>query len=344
MTVQPSHPGDPTPEAPHPPADTAAPQSTAEPPFADAGFGSRLRAVREARGLDLESCGQSLHLPVKVLRQLESDDRRGIDYQVYLTGYISKYARYLGVDEEEIQAEVARIKRSDTVQASPELVVTGGIPRSRYLLQRYATAATYVVLTVVIAVPIVWLGMRGTLSTDVSRLAPLDASPVATQQAAAPSRQPGTVPAAAASTVGVAGDIAASLPPPKVVPPQVDQPLMASMMPVPDLSGAPAPASKANTDAADVGSGSHSLVLTLDNNSWVEVTTGDGDRLEYSLLPAGTVKTYRSDEPMEVRIGNADGAKVSIDGQPVALDDYRHANVAHFRVAIADGKAAPAGA
>ncbi len=66
-------------------------------------------------------------------------------------------------------------------------------------------------------------------------------------------------------------------------------------------------------------------------------------RLGFFISPAGTVKTYRSNEPLNVRIGNAAGAKVSIDGQPVALGDYRHANVAHFRVAIQDGKAAPAG-
>jgi cytoskeleton protein RodZ len=70
----------------------------------------------------------------------------------------------------------------------------------------------------------------------------------------------------------------------------------------------------------------------------------DGSRLEYGLLPAGTAKTYRSDQALEIRIGNATGAQVSVDGQPVTLDPYRHSNVAHFRVDIQDGKAAPAGA
>ncbi|MDE2314885.1 MAG: DUF4115 domain-containing protein, partial [Xanthomonadaceae bacterium] len=68
----------------------------------------------------------------------------------------------------------------------------------------------------------------------------------------------------------------------------------------------------------------------------------DGTRLEYGLLPAGASKTWRSDQPLDVRIGNAGDAQVSIDGQPVALDGFRHANVAHFRMRIADGKAAAA--
>jgi cytoskeleton protein RodZ len=61
-------------------------------------------------------------------------------------------------------------------------------------------------------------------------------------------------------------------------------------------------------------------------------------------LPAGTVKTFRSDQALEVRIGNANGAQINLDGQPMALDSYRHANVAHFRIDIQDGKATPAGA
>jgi cytoskeleton protein RodZ len=76
--------------------------------------------------------------------------------------------------------------------------------------------------------------------------------------------------------------------------------------------------------------------------SWVEVIDADGTRLEYGLLPAGSSKTYRSERTLEVRVGNAAGAQVSIDGQPMALDGYRHANVAHFRVRVQDGKAVSA--
>ena len=94
---------------------------------------------------------------------------------------------------------------------------------------------------------------------------------------------------------------------------------------------------------APVGEGAHSLTLELANASWVEVVAQDGSRLEYGLLPAGSSKTYRSDKPVTVRIGNATGAQVLVDGQPVALDSYRRANVAHFKVDVRDGKATPAG-
>lgn len=329
------------------PATTAAnmEQNAAEFRFSEApGFGSRLRAVREARGIELETCGHALHLPLRVLRQLESNDFSGID-QVYLGGYLRKYGRHLEIDESEIEAAVGRFK-----PAQPKLVATGGVSHSRYLLDQYAKAATYVVLTLVIAVPTVWLGMRGTLSRDMSRLAPLDATPVA-QQDAPPPVAPASSGSAAKATTGTSNAIVqAATPAPAVAAsaqrPAADQPLLASMVPVPNLDNdaslPPAPA--ANAPATPIGSGAHSLTLQLANPSWVEVVGKDGSRLEYGLLQAGTSKTYRSDQPLEVRLGNATGAQVSIDGQPITLDAYRRANIAHFRVDIQGGKATPAGA
>lgn len=331
------------------PAMTAAnmEQSAAEFRFNEApGFGSRLRAVREARGLDIETCGHALHLPVRVLRQLEGNDFDGIDYQVYLGGYLRKYGSYLGIDESEIEAAIAKSR-----PAQPKLVATGGVSHSRYLLDQYAKAATYVVLTLVIAVPTVWLGMRGTLSRDMSRLAPLDAAPVAQQDApppVAPAASSSAAKAALGASVLAQTAMPASAPVAAASAPHAaaTQPLLASMVPVPNLDAdaAVTPPPSISAPAAPVGAGAHSLTLELPNASWVEVLGRDGSRLEYGLLPAGSSKTYRSDQPLEVRLGNAAGAQVSVDGQPVTLDPYRRSNIAHFRVDIQNGKATPTGA
>ena len=305
-------------------------------------LGSRLRAAREARGVDLEACAHALRLPTRVVRQLEGNDYSGIDYQVYLEGYLTKYARYLGIDEAEVKAELRQIRPSQ-----PTLVATGGISHSRYLLENYARAATYVVLTAAIVVPTIWLGVRGTLDRDVSHLAPLDAAPVAQVDAPASTSSAPTAVATPAETDANAASTVASAPATQPAPaassPAPDQqPLMASMAPFPNLGNDAARA--AAPAATAVGNGAHSLVLSLEAASWVEITTKDGSRLEYGLLPAGSSKTYHSDQPMEVRIGNATGAQVTLDGQPMTLDSYRRANVAHFRIEMRDGKAEPAGA
>ena len=293
-------------------------------------FGHRLHAAREARSLDLETCAHALRLPVRVLRQLERDECDAIDSKIYLASYIGKYGRHLGIDEASILVELDRIR-----QVEPPLVATGGISHSRFLLDRYATAATYVVLTAVIVVPMIWLGVRGTLDRSITHLAPLDAAPVAQQDAPAAPGSVGALPSV--SAVAQASAV-------KLIQPQ-DQPLLASMAPFPNLDGdsvPPAQPAAQAVPAVDSGTGSHSLGLSLTQASWVEVIASDGSRLEYGLLPAGSSKTYHSDQPLDVRIGNATGAQISIDGQPLALSDFRHANVAHFRVQMQDGKASAA--
>lgn len=292
-------------------------------------FGSRLYAAREARGLNLEACASTLKLPARVLRQLERDECDGIDSKIYLGSYVTKYGRYLGVNEATVQLELDRIRQSE-----PSLVATGGISRSRFLFDRYATAATYVVLTAVIVVPMIWLGVRGTLDRDLTHLTPLDSAPVA--QSEAPS-------ASGSAYMEAAGRATAQVTPaPKAASQAQEQPLMASMAAFPSLDSGRSPDSHSAAAPADADDGGHNLSLSLTAQSWVEVTDSKGTRLEYGLLPAGSNKTYHSDQPIEVRIGNVSGARVTIDGQSVGLDDFQRANVAHFRMQVEDGKASAA--
>lgn len=303
-------------------------------------FGGRLQAAREALGLSIETCATTLRLPVRVLRDLENDRHEGIDSKIYLSSYIGKYGRHLGIDDASIQVELDRIK-----QVEPALIATGGISHSRFLFDRYATAATYVVLTAVIVVPMIWLGVRGTMDRSLTHLAPLDAAPVA-QQDAPSSAGSSTLAAATSASSSPTNSLASTqipAPPPVVTNAPQDQPLMASMAPFPNLdNGSVAAARPLAAAPVDAGTGSHTLSVTLDAASWVEVVDRDGKRLEYGLLPAGSSRTYHSDQAMDVRIGNSSGAQVSVDGQAVGLDTFRHANVAHFRVQMQDGKASAA--
>ncbi|MDE2155627.1 MAG: DUF4115 domain-containing protein [Xanthomonadaceae bacterium] len=288
-------------------------------------FGNRLHAAREARGLNLDACAQTLKLPARILLQLERDEYDGIDSKIYLGSYIGKYGHYLGIDQALIQVELDRIK-----QIEPPLVTTGGISHSRFLLDRYVTAITYTVLTAVIVVPMIWLGVRGTLDRDISHLAPLDATPVA---------QPAKLVAQSRRSQPPVPVIRARQP----KSPSSEQPLMASMAPFPVMDGTTTPpAESPAANAAGHGAAGLSLDLSLSAASWVEVIERDGTRLEYGLLPASSNKTYQSDQPLDVRIGNVDGAQLKVDGQPLALDGFRHANVAHFRVQLQDGKVSAA--
>lgn len=295
----------------------------------DAPFGQRLRAAREKRGWSRADVGTRLRLPAQLIARLEGDDYAGLTEGVFLRGYLGSYARLVG-----IPVELANRVAAANTHAAP-LVATGTISRSRYLFERYSVSATYLVLTAIIVVPAVWLATHGGLEQNLARTTPLD--PPAQIVAAAPAHDTSTSMAdaqgaASQSPSGMTADIAAT----PNAPAQVDQsPIIASMAPFTSAPSAvpPAPSTRMSPQSASVaGYGAHTLTLKLNEQSWVEITAADGRKLEYGMLAAHSEHAYRSDGPVSVRIGNAQGAEVSADGTTIDLTPYQRSNVATIKV------------
>jgi cytoskeleton protein RodZ len=270
-------------------------------------MGARLKAAREARGMDLQSCGQALRLPIRVLARLEAGDFGKADDHVFTRGALQSYARLLGLPGFAVEAAL----RVTAPSQQPVLIPTGNALRGNWL-QRYGAAATYIVLTAFVAVPLVWLGLRGGLDNQLTRIAPLDHAPIAANAPARVTRA-ATTPAKSAQ----------------------EQPLMASMTPFPAMnlaSDATAQPASAPAAAAPVAAGpDHVLTLEVHGDSWVEVTDAGGKTLESGMLHAGDTRSYHSSAALSVTLGNADAVAVQSDGKPLSLEAYRHANDARFR-------------
>ncbi|MEO8012451.1 MAG: helix-turn-helix transcriptional regulator, partial [Dokdonella sp.] len=113
-----------------------APASVAEP-----SVGERLRRARENHGWTREDISARLKLQAGLVRRIEEDNYSGIAHAVYLRGYLTSYARLLGLPLS-IADEVVATRSEET-----PLVSTGTISRSRYMLDRYSVSATYLILT-----------------------------------------------------------------------------------------------------------------------------------------------------------------------------------------------------
>lgn len=272
-------------------------------------IGTRLKTAREARGMDLQACGQALRLPARVLARLEAGDFGKADDHVFTRGALQSYARLLNVPGSELEPalQVAAPSRQ------PALIPTGTALRGNWL-QRYGAAATYIVLTATVAVPLVWLGLRGGLDNRLTRIAPLDHAPAAV----APARVTQAIKTPAK--------------------PEQDQPLLASMTPFPAMHLDPGAATQTASTQAPAATAPHAaspehvLSLSARGDSWIEVTDASGKTLESGILHAGDTRSYRSATALSVTLGNASAVDVRSDGKPLSLDAYRHANVARFKV------------
>jgi cytoskeleton protein RodZ len=310
-----------------------APPGEGEPitlPSVHESLGQRMRSAREMRAWSIEEAAAKLHLPVARVHALESDAYEGIAHRVYLRGYLSSYVRLLDLPQVLVERAL-----SEPAEA-PALVATGAVSHSRYLIDRYSVPAVYVILTGLVVMPAVWLATHGGLEQNFARISALDNSTGGEQRSeqsvGLPTEASLAPPSPAQSTDGTRSasfstdQLAAK-------PANSDAPLIASLSPFPithpSSTEAPAsgssPASRAGVGAA------HHFHLRLNEASWVEVVGADGKHLEYALLAAGSTRDYHSEQWIDVRIGNASGAEVVIDGKPVDISAYRHANVARFK-------------
>ncbi|HEX5952997.1 MAG TPA: RodZ domain-containing protein [Rhodanobacteraceae bacterium] len=286
-------------------------------PAADS-LGARLRAAREAKGLTIPECAGALHLPIKVLERLESDDFGEPEHFVFLRGALQGYARHLGLPA----GACNQALRTVAPVEQPPLVSVARTSPARWLLQRYGTAATYIVLTATIAVPLVLLGLRGGLERPSARIVSLDQAPGSapyTAQTAAPGSDVASGGPSEASPD--ATPFRASMTPFAAI--GLNDNADADAVQPPPVTPAPIPLAAA---------GQHALTLSASADCWFEISDADGNKIDSGMLHAGDSRTWHADGPLHVTLGNASGVSVTRDGQPLALDAYRHANVARFDV------------
>jgi cytoskeleton protein RodZ len=275
----------------------------------------RLVAAREARGWNRADVAARLRLPERVVESIETERFDAIGQAVYLRGYLNSYARLVGVPSDAVEA-VLHTKAAPP----PELVATGRISHSRYLVERYSRFVPYLGLTAVIFVPLVWnsMNMGGNVGTH---LTPLDAPVVATTEADVAADTLPVAPAPVAVTETAKVDAQSPVPASAAT----DAPVMASFAMVPSSSD---PSKSVAAPAAERGQ----LRLSLTEASWVEIVDADGKRLEYSTLPAGTVKEYPADKSLTILLGNTTGAKIDVGGQTQDIAPYVRGNVAKFKL------------
>jgi len=207
--------------------------------------GGRLRAAREAAGLTLVDLAGETKIPVRMLTLIEAGDYAALPAKAYATGFSRTYARALGLDENEILAEVRReLGQVDHGETRLAPAFEPGDP-ARVPTARFAWAAAVAALAVLVAGLVLWRSYYAPAVT----LPPLT-EPPPPRAVAAPARAPVVVvPLAPASGAPVAAELAtgaAPVAPVVAAAPKHSQAKSGAAAP----GAAPAPAPSANPVAA----------------------------------------------------------------------------------------------
>lgn len=269
---------------------------------------SRLRAARERLGWSVEEVGAQLRLPARVIERVEAGDLDGLGAPIYRRGYLRSFARLVGLGEDEIAAALEQAGSGE-----PELVATGVQPRGQYMLERFVRPASYIALTALIALPVVWWAASGRLGEELTAVRSFDLRISADELA-------GGQPVAPATAASVRSDESALVRASLVALPPEARPLP----PAPVREAAP------DREGGDVavlvaGSGQREAILELAADSWVDVVDAQGQRVHQALMRPGQWR-FRGEGPLSFTIGNSQSARLIVDGDDLDLSAHRSAN------------------
>lgn len=306
--------------------------------------GAMLRQARQGFGRDVNQIGAALRIRSSHLQAIEDGRYEDLPGGTYAIGFIRTYAEYLGLDGPEM---VRRFKQEIEGQefkndlSFPMPVSEGRIAGSTLLLGGaivalcgygiwyYMTSADRGRTDQVAAVPSALLappsdGGNSAQPGDAAAVAApsttaVTAASAAPAQPAAPAAPP--VPQTASETavsqaflLAQAQARAAAPPPPRGLPPPAPDSQMASLPSPAATQTAPAPVDPAHLFGETKGPSRIALRATAD--CWLEVRDGDTMLFKRMLRP-GDVYRLPDKGGLAMRVGNAKGVEVSVDGKIV---------------------------
>ena len=301
-------------------------------------IGETLRREREKRKLGLEQISRELKISARFLEAIEDEQFDKLPGGVFAKSFVRQYARMLGLDEDELAAEVQRaIDPPSAVphfaeQAKPaaadihvprvEAWQTVGERRFSWSSSLPALALVVVVMLVCSGVYAWWQRQRSLVSAHEEVQAPIQTP---AQTVRAPQPEPPAVPlpspqvesapatagppqapaAASASVERPPVETAASSPPR----PAADSPKQAAAEP-------PKPSAPSEKPSAPNPNAAVRVELTADETVWV-LAQGDGKYLFSGTLEANQTRTVEANDKVLLRLGNAGGVTITLNCKPI---------------------------
>jgi cytoskeleton protein RodZ len=252
-----------------------------------------LRSAREKQGMTLEQAAQAAGIPLQYVRLLEGESnvRVGVSDELYLIPFFRKYARFVGIDAEEMLPEFLGIVQQIPGEGTPPVRLAYR-PRLGFL---WGPLAVIVTIAIAVFLMLRQSPERPTFDDATSRNTDegsqtAEGSQAAVDDATPPVSEPAATPGAAQQ----AAVVAASPAPSASVVPAVTPTAVPSTAPSPGTTGA------------------HMLTINAVEEAWLSLVVGDQPAKQY-LLRAGESRSWSADH-FTLTVGNAGGVSVAVDG------------------------------
>lgn len=291
-------------------------------------IGETLRRERVRRDLELQQISQELKISARFLDALEREAFDELPGAIFVKSFVRQYARFLGLDEDELAAEARRLM--DPVVEEPPAKTHSMAPVDNVRVPpmrawgsvgdggRFRWSSTLPALGLVVAVTLVCSGVyvwwqrerRSAVSAAQTAASTRQAPPAAAVPVPATSATPAPPDAGASQTpAGPSGASTeaqpASAPPANALPDAQTAPATRPPAVEPPGAGATAPAAQ----------GPVRVQVTALETSWVRARS-DGKYAFSATLDPNQTRTVEANQSVELLLGNAGGVAVVLNGKP----------------------------
>ncbi len=282
------------------------------------GPGSMLRRAREARGLVIRDVALELHLDEWMLQALEEDDFPALGAPVFAKGHMRKYGSMLGLDTDDLMIAYYRKRgRDDT---PPPITTLANVPaddtETDWSGLRWIGLGA-LILAALAMLYLYWSGLEEPEALSVP------AEPASQPSVSNPA--PEEIPLPAVDPADSGGLLAAPVDGEPSEPAALpgdgadDSNDGADVSAIPEGSSEPAAVAETEEVSPPPVPQTIQVTLSLDGDSWVEVTDSTGSRLVYDMIASGRVRQVEGRPPIEIFLGRARAVRLQVDGEDYAV-------------------------
>lgn len=303
-------------------------------------LGLTLQREREKKGLSIEVVMEATKISRTNIVAMENGDHSAMPHPVYAKGFVKSYARYLGLDAEELSMVIDNEFQDDSedtenfgYDVSPQAEKAFHEPTLAEGKKKNIWPLMLLLVVLVVGAVLLVLNLKGNQSQDAEE------APVVTQEQIVPSEpaapevvepevEEGVEDVSVASQeseeTSVATDEAVEQKEEEAAP-APEQPAVQET-PVVEPDPEPQVAEETSEAASEKQKYDHMLVIraTTDKGCWIGIWKGDETEMYRDfVLKNGEPLRLNFNTPRRLRIGNASGVSVLYNGKTYELDPAR---------------------
>ena len=285
-------------------------------------IGKYLVQAREQHRLSQEQMAKRLNLTVQKLDDLEHARLEKLGPPIFVKGYVKAYCKVVGLDHKEL------LEGYDPQDDSEQIAAMQSFSRrtekeahdSRLML------VSYIILAIVIGSSALWFWQNATPIDEQTSTINIENSILDNQQNN--------------NALNNESENTSQMPATQAVErtPAV-MPLSAEQVPLSEAVNATAPiaaSTQTATNEPDTQSNTSTINMVFNDESWVEIHDGEGERIAFGVKKAGYKMAVSGTPPFSVVLGKHDVVSVSLNGEPVDISGYPKNRLAKFKLPLAE--------